>query len=52
MKEMLISKSTCTQEQDGRAKRKGKAKTNDKGESSSNPPPPKNETFLENEKMV
>ncbi len=52
MKEMLTSESACVQEQDDKAKRKGKTKTNDKGESRSNPPPSKNETFLENEEMV
>lgn len=52
MREMLLSELACAQDQDSRAKKKGKAKTNDKGESSSNLPPPKNETLIENEKMV
>jgi hypothetical protein len=52
MKEMLIGDTTPTQEQKGRAKRKGKVKANDEGGASNDPPPPKNETLLENEEMV
>ncbi len=52
MKEMLIGNTTPTQEQEGRAKRKGKAKVNDEGKASNDPPAPKNETLLENEEMV
>jgi len=47
MKEMLIGDTTPTQEQEGRARRKGKA--NDEGKISNDPPPLKNETILENE---
>jgi len=52
MKEMLIGDTTPMQEQKGRSKRKGKGKVNDKGGASNDPPPPKNETLLENEEMV
>jgi hypothetical protein len=52
MKEMLIGNTKPVQEQEGRTKRKGKVKVNDKGEGSNDPPPPKNETLLENEEMV
>jgi len=52
MREMLIGDTTPMQEQEGRAKRNGKAKVNDEGESSNDPPPPKNETFLKNGEVV
>jgi len=52
MREMLIGDTIPTQEQEGGAIRKGKAKANDEGEGSNDPPPPKNETLLENEEMV
>jgi hypothetical protein len=38
---MLTSETAFGQDQEGRAKRKGKVKTNDKGEGSSNLPLPK-----------
>ncbi len=52
MREMLISNTTPMQEQEGGARMKGKAKVNDEGEGSHDPPPPKNETLLKNEEMV
>ncbi len=52
MKKMLIGKLAPMQEQDGRAKKKGKAKTNDEKEGSNNPPPPKMKPFWKMKKMV
>jgi hypothetical protein len=45
MRELLKGKLAPTHEQDGKAKRKVKAKTNDEGEGSINPPPPKMKSF-------
>jgi hypothetical protein len=41
MREMLTGEPTPAQELEGKTKRKGKAKANDKGEGSSDPPPQK-----------
>jgi hypothetical protein len=45
MRELLIGELAPAHEQDGKARRKVKAKTNDEGEGNINPPPPKMKSF-------
>ncbi len=45
MRELLIGELTPTHEQDGKARKVGKAKTDDEREGNTNPPPPKMKPF-------
>ncbi len=51
MGKMLMGEPTPMQKQDGRARRKGKAKANDEGEGSNNLLPPKMKPFWKTKKL-